>query len=102
MAVSMIVLNSSIVYGLAHLDVMVVELLLFLEKVFFIFLDSELLLNIFSIDGWVSFDFMFGFFYHSLSHFIFSQIFIVLVFDVHLEYRVDNIFNAGPFVGKDL
>ena len=99
--IPLLLLNFSIVDGFAHLDIMIIELLLFFDEIFFILLDSELLVKILSIDWWIHSKFVFWLFDYSFSHFVLRQVLVILIFQVHFENSVDGILDVGPLVGEE-
>ncbi len=96
----MILVNPAIINGLAHLDVMVIKVLLFLDQVFFVLFDSVLLFDILTVNGWVNASLVLGFLHYSLSNFVFCQVFVVLVFEVHFENCIDQEVDVRPLVGN--
>lgn len=76
----LLIIYPAIVYSLAHLDIVVIELLLLFYQVLLILFDLVLFFEVLTVDGWVYSVLVFGFLDDSLAYLVLGQVLVVLVF----------------------
>ena len=76
----LLIIYPAIVYSLAHLDIVVIELLLFFHQVLLILLDLVLFFEVLTVDRRVDAGFVFGLLDYSLAYLVLGQVLVVLVF----------------------